>query len=60
MHNDTRSPLIRRFLVEVCLRAEPDEFVQYFNEDALWEPITGCETEKSEIDCYPKPLQPDS
>jgi len=28
--------LIRHFLVEVCVRAEPDEFASYFTEDALW------------------------
>jgi len=56
MHNDTRSPLIRRFLVEVCVQGEPDEFAQYFNEDAPREPITGCEAEKSEVDrCSKKP-----
>ncbi len=35
MENADSIALIRRFL-EVCVRADPDEFAEYFTDDAVW------------------------
>ena len=34
--NSDSIALIRRFLVDVCVRADPEEFASYFTEDAIW------------------------
>jgi limonene-1,2-epoxide hydrolase len=45
MDNDQSIALVRRFF-EACVRADPDEFADYFTEDAVWwnspwQPIKG-------------------